>query len=150
MLKALADETRWRIVKELLARPLTVGEIVEHLDVSQYNVSKHVRVLREAGILETARDGKHVEAAWRRISGSNWGKAGACWTWAVARSGSIDGQGCPFPGAEAAEGRARTGLPTRLTRRRMLRPGTGALPTKYLKKIVTNQNTCASVHVCSR
>lgn len=61
MLKALADETRWRIVRELLAAPLTVGELTEHLDVTQYNVSKHVRILREAGILETERDGKHVE-----------------------------------------------------------------------------------------
>ena len=61
MLKALADETRWRIVRELLTEPLTVGELVERLEVSQYNVSKHVRILREASILETERDGKHVE-----------------------------------------------------------------------------------------
>ena len=61
MLKALADETRWRIVRELLAAPLTVGELTEHLDVTQYNISKHVRILREAGILETERAGKHVE-----------------------------------------------------------------------------------------
>jgi DNA-binding transcriptional ArsR family regulator len=76
MLKALADETRWRIVKELLARPLTVGEIVEHLDVSQYNVSKHVRVLREAGILETARDGKHVECRVAEDFRKQLGKSG--------------------------------------------------------------------------
>jgi len=66
MLKALADETRWRIVRELLAAPRTVGEITERLDVTQYNVSKHVRILREAGILETERDGKHVEC---RVTG---------------------------------------------------------------------------------
>ncbi len=61
MLKALADETRWRIVRELLSAPRTVGDLVEQLDVSQYNVSKHVRILRDAGILETKRDGKYVE-----------------------------------------------------------------------------------------
>jgi len=61
MLKALADETRWRIVRELLREPLTVGRLVERIEVSQYNVSKHVRILREAGILETERSGKHVE-----------------------------------------------------------------------------------------
>lgn len=61
LLKALADETRWRIVRELLFAPRTVGELVGRLDVSQYNVSKHVRILREAGIVETERDGKHVE-----------------------------------------------------------------------------------------
>ena len=60
MLKALADETRWRIVRELLGSPFTVGELVERTNVSQYNVSKHVRILREAGIIETQRDGHHV------------------------------------------------------------------------------------------
>ena len=60
MLKALADETRWRIVRELLSTPRTVGELVERLDVSQYNVSKHLRILREAGIVEMERAGKHV------------------------------------------------------------------------------------------
>jgi len=60
LLKALADETRWRIVSELLSAPRNVGELVERLGVSQYNVSKHVRILREAGIVETERDGKHV------------------------------------------------------------------------------------------
>ncbi|MGD9763435.1 MAG: ArsR/SmtB family transcription factor [Candidatus Binatia bacterium] len=60
MLKALADDTRWRIVRELLAGSKTIGELVTRLDVSQYNVSKHVRILREAGVVETARDGKHV------------------------------------------------------------------------------------------
>lgn len=63
MLKALADDTRWRMVRELLARPGTVGELVERLHVSQYNVSKHLRVLREAGIIETTREGKHVHCS---------------------------------------------------------------------------------------
>lgn len=60
MLKALADDTRWRIVRRLLLDPRTVGQLVEDLDVSQYNVSKHLRILREAGIVEAERDGKHV------------------------------------------------------------------------------------------
>ena len=63
MLKALADETRWRIARELLAAPRTVGELVERLNVSQYNVSKHLRILREAGIVETERSGKHVRCS---------------------------------------------------------------------------------------
>jgi DNA-binding transcriptional ArsR family regulator len=60
MLKALADDTRWRIVREVLAQALTVGELVDRLGVSQYNVSKHLRVLGEAGIVEKERDGQHV------------------------------------------------------------------------------------------
>ena len=61
MLKALADTTRWRMVHELLGGPLTVGEITERLGVSQYNVSKHLRILREAGIVTTEKEGRSVE-----------------------------------------------------------------------------------------
>ena len=61
MLKALADETRWKIVRELLGSPRNVGELTELLKVTQYNVSKHVRILREAGIIDTQRTGKHVQ-----------------------------------------------------------------------------------------
>jgi len=48
------------MVQELLSSPLTVSELAERLAVSQYNVSKHLRVLRQAGIVETDRRGKHV------------------------------------------------------------------------------------------
>lgn len=60
MLKALADETRWRIVHELLAAPATVNELTDKLGASQYNVSKHVTILENAGIVEKERNGKHV------------------------------------------------------------------------------------------
>ena len=63
MLKALADETRWRIVRALLEREMTVGEVTERLKATPYNVSKHVRILREAGIIETRREGKSVHCA---------------------------------------------------------------------------------------
>lgn len=61
LLKALADETRWRIVRELLGEPLTVNNLVARLSVSQYNVSKHLRILREAGIVGAERHGRSVE-----------------------------------------------------------------------------------------
>ncbi len=61
MLKALADETRWRIVQVLLAGPSTVGELAEKLEVSPYNASKHVRIPREARIVATEKEGKTVE-----------------------------------------------------------------------------------------
>ena len=61
MLKALADDTRWRIVRALLARPMTVNELTEKVGATQYNVSKHLRILREAGIIETTKFGIHVE-----------------------------------------------------------------------------------------
>ena len=61
MLKALADQTRWSIVRELLRKTLTVGELSERVSASQYNVSKHLRILREAGIIETCKSGKSVK-----------------------------------------------------------------------------------------
>ena len=60
VLKALGETTRWRIVRQLLDRPLSVKEIGERLLLSQYNVSRHLRVLREAGIVTMTRDGKQV------------------------------------------------------------------------------------------
>lgn len=61
MLKALADQTRWRMVRELLVKPMTVNELTAQIDANQYNVSKHLRILREAGIVETEKTGIHVE-----------------------------------------------------------------------------------------
>lgn len=57
-LKALGEETRIRIVQMLLERGRSVNEISESLDITQYNVSKHLRVLREAGLLETKKQGQ--------------------------------------------------------------------------------------------
>ncbi|MDY7086854.1 MAG: metalloregulator ArsR/SmtB family transcription factor [Actinomycetota bacterium] len=53
-LAALAEPTRRRIVDALRLRECTVGELVETLAMSQPAVSKHLRVLREAGVV-TAR-----------------------------------------------------------------------------------------------
>ena len=57
-LRALGEETRVRIVALLLDGPRDVGAIAESLGVSQYNVSKHLRVLREAGLLEVEKEGR--------------------------------------------------------------------------------------------
>lgn len=57
-LKALGEETRLRILRLLFKEQLSVNEISERLDVSQYNISKHLRIMREAGLLETEKDGK--------------------------------------------------------------------------------------------
>lgn len=73
MLKAPADRTRRRIVRALLAGPLSVNEIVKAVDASQYNVSKHLGILRRAGIVEVEQDGTRrlydiVETLRRRLS----------------------------------------------------------------------------------
>ena len=57
-LKALGEETRLRILRLLFKKPLSVNEISERLMVSQYNISKHLRIMREAGLLEMEKQGK--------------------------------------------------------------------------------------------
>lgn len=57
-LRALAEETRVRIVGLLIDHPMDVGAISDALGVSPYNVSKHLRVLREAGLLEVEKEGR--------------------------------------------------------------------------------------------
>src|SRR3954462_11486665 len=46
----LADPVRRRILDLLLERPRLVGELVERLGLTQPGTSKHLRVLREAGL----------------------------------------------------------------------------------------------------
>ena len=58
-LRALGEDTRVRIVGLLIDEALGVGEISKRLGVSQYNVSKHLRILREAGLLEVEKDGRN-------------------------------------------------------------------------------------------
>ncbi len=55
-LDALADPTRRRILDLLRERPRLVGELVDLLEMSQPGVSKHLRVLREAGLVNVRQD----------------------------------------------------------------------------------------------
>ncbi|SEH67405.1 DNA-binding transcriptional regulator, ArsR family [Mycolicibacterium rutilum] len=48
---ALAEPSRLRIVELLRAGPLSVGEISERLEIRQPQVSKHLRVLGDSGIV---------------------------------------------------------------------------------------------------
>jgi DNA-binding transcriptional ArsR family regulator len=57
-LKALAEENRLRILRLILADKLSVAEISERLHITQYNASKHLRILREAGLVSST---KHAQ-----------------------------------------------------------------------------------------
>src|SRR3954454_20129674 len=48
---ALADPKRRAVLELLLERPRPVGELVERLGLSQPGTSKHLKVLREAGVV---------------------------------------------------------------------------------------------------
>jgi DNA-binding transcriptional ArsR family regulator len=55
---AVSEPARRRILELLRERERPVGELVGHLRLSQPGVSKHLRVLREAGLVRVRRDGK--------------------------------------------------------------------------------------------
>lgn len=52
----LAEPTRRRILDLLLERPRLVGELTDQLGLTQPGTSKHLRVLREAGLVRVRRD----------------------------------------------------------------------------------------------
>ena len=55
--KALGDQNRFRIVKMLQRRSLCVCEIREILGISQPAVSRHLNILKNAGLLEDEKIG---------------------------------------------------------------------------------------------
>lgn len=57
-MKALGEESRLRIVRLLLKQPRNVNELAEALEVPQYNISKHLRVLKEAGLVSLKKEGQ--------------------------------------------------------------------------------------------
>lgn len=60
LLQALADPTRLRILALLRRMELSVGELAFLLDQSQPRVSRHVRILADAGAVERRREGSWV------------------------------------------------------------------------------------------
>lgn len=60
LLRALGDETRLRIVALLAHGELCVCHIGEALGLPQPTVSRHLSVLRVAGVVETRRDGAWI------------------------------------------------------------------------------------------
>jgi DNA-binding transcriptional ArsR family regulator len=63
VLHALSDESRRTMLEALRQGPATVGELAERLPIARPGVSRHLRVLREAGLVEV-----HQQAQWRIYS----------------------------------------------------------------------------------
>ncbi len=59
-LKAISDPTRLRILRVLTHGELRVGEIVDLLDMGQSRVSRHLKIMEEAGILTSRREGMWI------------------------------------------------------------------------------------------
>jgi len=52
VLHALADEGRRTVLERLRERPATAGELADLLPIARPGVSRHLRVLREAGLVD--------------------------------------------------------------------------------------------------
>ncbi len=58
--KGLADAKRLLIINALRDGELSVGEICDGLALPQANVSQHLAVLRDKGLVRPRRDGQHI------------------------------------------------------------------------------------------
>ncbi len=58
--KALADETRLRLLNILYQHELSVNELVSILNMGQSRISRHLKIMSEAGLLQWRRDGLWV------------------------------------------------------------------------------------------
>jgi DNA-binding transcriptional ArsR family regulator len=56
-IQALADPTRFRIVEALLRGEQPVNDLVSQMDIHQSGVSRHLRILEEAGFVRMRPDG---------------------------------------------------------------------------------------------
>lgn len=59
-LRALADPTRREILNLLKQSGLSAGEIGAHFPVSGAAASKHLAILKEAGLIRDRREGKYI------------------------------------------------------------------------------------------
>lgn len=63
VLRALSDVSRRTVLEVLRDHPATVNELADLLPIARPGVSRHLRVLREAGLVEV-----HQQAQWRVYS----------------------------------------------------------------------------------
>ncbi len=57
ILKALADESRLQIIRELLKNDLSVTNLSNTLSIKIYNISRHLKILETSGLVRKRKDG---------------------------------------------------------------------------------------------
>jgi ArsR family transcriptional regulator len=83
LFRALADETRLRILHLIGDQEVCVCYFVEALDVGQPKISRHLAYLRKVGLVETRRDGKWIHyrlAQLKDVKAERMLKAAIAWT----------------------------------------------------------------------
>jgi DNA-binding transcriptional ArsR family regulator len=58
--RALADDTRQRILEMLLDKEMCVGDIVEAFGISQPTISHHLGILKRSGLVISRKEGRQV------------------------------------------------------------------------------------------
>lgn len=58
--RAMADETRQRILELLMEKDMCVGDIVAAFGLSQPTISHHLTLLRQLGLVTSRKEGKQV------------------------------------------------------------------------------------------
>src|SRR5215472_3641141 len=59
VLHALADESRRTVLRILRDHPASAGQLAEALPIARPGVSRHLRVLREAGLVDVRQEAQH-------------------------------------------------------------------------------------------
>lgn len=60
LFKALNDATRREILELLQSQDMTAGEIAAHFSISKPSISHHLDLLRQAGLIESEKQGQFV------------------------------------------------------------------------------------------
>jgi DNA-binding transcriptional ArsR family regulator len=76
VLKALADENRLQIIRELLKGEASVQDLSKALKIKMYNISKHLKILETSGLVRKRKEGVRriymiTENLRSRLSGDN-------------------------------------------------------------------------------
>ncbi|MEO1968382.1 MAG: metalloregulator ArsR/SmtB family transcription factor [Sphingomonadaceae bacterium] len=60
LLKSMANETRLMILCQLIEQEMTVGDLMEHIPLSQSALSQHLAILRREKLVRTRREAQFV------------------------------------------------------------------------------------------
>ncbi len=58
--KALSDPTRRKILDLLKERDMTAGEIADHFQMTKPSISQHLKLLKNAGLIQDEKQGQYV------------------------------------------------------------------------------------------
>ncbi len=86
--KALADETRVRILAALRRQELCVCQIVELAQLAPSTVSKHMTVLRQARLVDSRKEGRWIYYRLADTAAPSAVQEGLTWVWASLRGDS--------------------------------------------------------------